>query len=90
MKTKKFLEFMRRIDKEKKERKNEEKNVYEETFKEEENILDFLRIVEEEALTKDERIDVINYLEMRTKFGERQVKISREDILKASKKRKSK
>ena len=87
MNTKNFLEFIKRIGEEKKERKHKEKNVYEETFKEDGSILDFLRIAEEESLTKDERKGIINYLEMYTQFGERQVKISREDLLKASKKK---
>ena len=81
---------MKRFREENKEKNHNEKNVYYETFKEDGSILDFLRIAEEEALTKDERIDVINYLEMYTQFADKQVELSREELLKVRKKRKPK
>tara|TARA_B100000029_G_scaffold439584_1_gene456221 strand:+ start:729 stop:1016 length:288 start_codon:yes stop_codon:yes gene_type:complete len=87
---KKFLEFVKRIDEEEKEREGKEKDAYKETFKEDSNILDFLRIAEEEAIAKDERTGVINYLEMYNQFEERQLKVAREDRLKGNKKKKPK
>ena len=90
MDPKKFLEFVKRIEDDEKERVHQEKDNYKETFKDDSNIIDFLRIAEEEALAKDEKTGVINYLEMYNQFEERQLKVSREDRLNAGKKKKVK
>ena len=90
MDPKKFIEFVKRIEDDEKERVHQEKDTYKETFKDDSNIIDFLRIAEEEALAKDERTGVINYLEMYNQFEERQLKVSREDRLNAGKKKKVK
>ena len=64
---KKFLELVKRLEQEKSEREQhfeKDDDVYRETFLNENNILDFLKIAEKEARIKDKNTPKINYLEL--------------------------
>jgi hypothetical protein len=88
--SKKFLELDKRVEHEKKKRDIEEKNAYQETFLDDSNLLDFLRIAEEEAEEKEGSVETLNYIEIYNEFKERQLKVAREDRLNSTKKKKQK
>ncbi len=90
MDSKKFLELDKRVEHEEKKRNAQEKNAYEETFRDDSNLLDFLRIAEEEAKEKEDCIKTLNYVEIYNEFRERQLKVAREDRLNSTKKKKQK
>ena len=72
---KKFLELVKRLEQEKSEREQhfeKDDDVYRETFLNENNILDFLKIAEKEARTKDKNTAKINYLELYQQYEDRQ------------------
>ena len=85
---KKFLELVKRLEEEKSEREQyfeKEDDAYRETFLNENNILDFLKIAEKEARTKDKNTAKINYLELYQQYEDRQNALFRKDRLKHSK-----
>ena len=85
---KKFLELVNKLEQEKNEREQhfeKEDDVYRETFLNENNILDFLKIAEKEARTKDRNTSKINYLELYQQYEDRQNDLFRKDRLKHTK-----
>ena len=94
MDPKKFLEFVKRAEevRHEKEQSSESDDAYRETFLNENNILDFLKIAEKEAKVKDLQTGKINYLELYQEYEDRQIALFRKDRLipsKGKKKRKS-
>jgi len=88
--SKKFLELDKRVEDEEKKRDIQKKNAYQETFRDDSNLLDFLRIAEEEAEEKEGSVGILNYIEIYNEFKERQLKVAREDRLNSTKKKKQK
>ena len=85
---KKFLELVKRLEQEKDKREQyfeKEDDVYRETFLNENNILDFLKLAEKEARMKDKNTAKINYLELYQHYEDRQNALFRKDRLKHSK-----
>ena len=86
---KKFVEFVKKVEEEGKTKEQEfdEDDAYRETFLNENNILDFLRIAEKEARKKDQQTGVINYIELYQQYEDRQITLFRTDRLKNGKKK---
>ena len=89
---KKFLELVKRLEQEKSEREQhfeKDDDVYRETFLNENNILDFLKIAEKEARIKDKNTPKINYLELYQQYEDRQNALFKKDRLSKKKKTRS-
>ncbi len=84
---KKFLEFVQKEEERKLEKEEHfgKDDAYRETFLNENNILNFLKIAEKEAKIADRKINRINYLELYQQYTDRQAYLFKKDRLKHSK-----
>ena len=87
---KKFLEFVKKEEERKLEKEEHfgKDDAYRETFLDEDNILDFLKIAEKEARVADRKAKRINYLELYHEYSDRQASIFKEDRLNPLKRKK--
>ena len=87
---KKLLEFIKKEEERKLEKEEHfgKDDVYRETFLDENNILDFLKIAEKEARVADRKAKRINYLELYQQYSDRQVSLLKEDRLNPLKRKK--
>ena len=87
---KKFLEFVKKEEERMLEKEEHfgKDDAYRETFLNEDNILDFLKIAEREARVADRKMKRINYLELYREYSDRQASLFKEDRLNPSKRKK--
>ena len=87
---KKFLEFVKKEEEKKLEKEEHfgKDDAYRETFLDEDNILDFLKIAEKEVMVADRKANRLNYLDLYHQYSDRQVSLFREDRLNPLKRKK--
>ena len=87
---KKFLEFVKKEEERKLEKEEHfgKDDAYRETFLDEDNILDFLKIAEKEARVADRKAKRLNYLELYHQYSDRQASLLKEDRLNPLKRKK--